>query len=214
MSKKQKSQNGANDDAPDKIENASDEQAVVAEATAASGEGDSPTFDGKSGAPPAEPTPEQVIAQMQAELADEAARYADLHDKFQRSAAEFQNARRRQEKQTSEAIERASTHVIRRLIPVIDDLALAFDGVPPTIDETQSAWVDGFRQIQRKLLALLEDEGVKPIPSDGAFDPTLHEAVTSEPSESVPSGHIISTLRVGYEQRGHVLRPALVRVAA
>jgi molecular chaperone GrpE len=60
---------------------------------------------------------------------------------------------------------------------------------------------------------VLTDHGVAPIASDGPFDPMRHEAVTSEPSESVPSGHIIATLRAGYEYKGRVLRPALVRVA-
>lgn len=182
-----------------------------ADAAAASVEA---VFDNQSGALPAEATPEQVIAQMQVELEAERTRYNELFDKFQRSAAEFQNTRRRQEKQTSDAIDRASTQVVRKLLPVIDDLDLAFESVPAFFTEDQAAWVEGFRQIQRKLQGLLEDEGVKPIPNDGEFDPTHHEAVSSEPNDGVPSGHIIATLRVGYEQRGHILRPALVRVAA
>lgn len=192
---------------------------IIAEATAsgganAAGAGVPAEFDDQSGALLAEATPEQVIAQMQVELEAERTRYNELFDKFQRSAAEFQNTRRRQEKQTSEAIERASTHVVRKLLPVIDDLDLAFERVPASLTEDQAAWVDGFRQIQRKLHGLLDDEGVKPIPSDGAFDPTHHEAVSSEPNDGVPSGRIIATLRVGYEQRGQILRPALVRVSA
>ncbi len=207
-------QNGAGDNAPEPVA----DDNIMAEATAA-GPGDAPEivaaeFDDASGALPAQATPEQVIAQMQAELDSERARNAELYDKFQRSAAEFQNTRRRQEKQTAEAIERASTLVIRKLIPVLDDLDLAFDRVPASLGEDQVAWVEGFRQIQRKLQGILEEEGVKQIPSDAAFDPKHHEAVSSEPNESVPSGHIIATLRVGYEQRGHVLRPALVRVSA
>jgi molecular chaperone GrpE len=73
--------------------------------------------------------------------------------------------------------------------------------------------VEGFRQIQKKLLALLEEEGVSAIPAEGEFDPMLHEAVMSEPSETVESGHITGLLRGGYLHKGRVLRPALVRVA-
>jgi molecular chaperone GrpE len=155
-----------------------------------------------------------IIQQIESELAAERARAGELTDKLQRSAAEFQNARRRQEKQMAEAIERASTHVIKRLLPVLDDLDLAFQNVPEGLAEEQAAWVQGFRQIQKKLNGLLEDEGVTPIPADGPFDPMRHEAVTSEASDGVPSGHIIATLRVGYEHNGTVLRPAMVRVAA
>lgn len=155
-----------------------------------------------------------VIAQLQAELEAERARATEMLDKFQRTAAEFQNARRRQEKQMAEEIERASTHIIKRLLPAMDDFDLAFNNVPSSTTDEENAWLNGFRQIQKKLQGLLDEEGVVAMPADGPFDPMRHEAVTSEPSDSVESGHIISTLRLGYEHRGRVLRPALVRVAA
>lgn len=157
---------------------------------------------------------EDVIAQLQAELEAERVRANELLDKFQRSAAEFQNARRRQEKQMADEVERASLHIIKRLLPVMDDFDLAFQNLPSTTTDEENAWLNGFRQIQRKLQGILEDEGVKPIAVDGPFDPIRHEAVTSEPHDSLESGQIISTLRMGYEHKGRVLRPALVRVAA
>ena len=168
----------------------------------------------ESSAQEAESALAAVITQLQAELETERARATELLDKFQRTAAEFQNVRRRQEKQMSEEIERASTHIVKRLLPVMDDFGLAFNNVPATTTDEENAWLNGFRQIQKKLQGLLDEEGVSAIPVDGPFDPVRHEAVTSEPSESVESGHIISTLRLGYEHRGRVLRPALVRVAA
>ena len=133
-------------------------------------------------------------------------------DKSQRMAAEFQNSRRRQEKQLAEEIDRAGAHLVKRLLPIVDDFDLAFANVPADL-EAGHAWIDGFHQIHKKLHALLEEEGVVAIARDGEFDPALHEAVTSEVSDSVPSGHIIATLRTGYTHRGRVLRPALVRVA-
>jgi molecular chaperone GrpE len=154
------------------------------------------------------------VAQLQGELEAERGRYADLFDKYQRSAAEFQNARRRLEKQMVEAQERAGEGVIKRLLPVLDDFDLAFEKLPAQLTDEEMAWVEGFRQIQRKLLDVLKDQGVTPIDNSGAFDPNLHEAVTSEPHDDVESGHIIATLRAGYASNGRVLRPALVRVAA
>ena len=151
------------------------------------------------------------VAQLRAELAALQARFDELTDKNQRMAAEFQNTRRRQEKALSDEIERASTHLIKRLLPAVDDLALAFSNVPAAL--AGDSWVEGFRQIQKKLLALLEEEGVSAIPVEGEFDPMLHEAVMSEPSETVESGHITGLLRGGYLHKGRVLRPALVRVA-
>jgi molecular chaperone GrpE len=163
-------------------------------------------------APPLSPEQEQ-IAQLQAELAASQRRVEELTDQLQRTAADFQNSRRRQERQLAEAIERASVHLLKRLLPILDDLNLAFENVPPDVDESQQAWVAGFRQIQKKLNALLEEEGVTTAPLEGPFDPTHHEAITSEPHDEVPSGHIIETMRAGYLYKGRVLRPALVRIA-
>ncbi len=154
-----------------------------------------------------------VIAALRADLAAAEAKADDLVDKLQRSAAEFQNSRRRQEKQLADEIQRASGHIIQRLLPVVDDLELAFGNLPAELNETENAWLDGFRQIRKKLDTLLEDQGVTPIALDGEFDPSRHEAVSSEPSDSVENNHIIQTLRTGYEYKGRVLRPALVRVA-
>ena len=153
-----------------------------------------------------------LIAEFETALADERARADKLLDQTQRMAAEFQNSRRRQEAQLSEEIERASAHVVKRLLPAIDDLDLAFAHVPPDLQEG-AGWVEGFRQIQKKLHNILAEEGVTTIRGEGEFDPALHEAVSSEPNDSVPSGHVIATLRAGYSYKGKVLRPALVRVA-
>ena len=155
--------------------------------------------------------PAAILAQLEAALAEERARSADLLDKQQRMAAEFQNSRRRQERQLTEEIERANTHMVKRLLPVVDDFDLAFANVPADLDAGAS-WVEGFRQIQKKLHALLEDEGVTRIRTEGEFDPMLHEAIVSVPSEDAPSGHILDTLRAGYEYKGRVLRAALVRI--
>jgi molecular chaperone GrpE len=84
--------------------------------------------------------------------------------------------------------------------------------VPADLD-TGAAWVEGFRQIQKKLHHILAEEGVVVVPAEGEFDPTVHEAIGAEPSTDVPSGHVIATLRAGYTLKGKVLRPALVRVA-
>lgn len=161
-----------------------------------------------------EPSDAVIIAQLRTELAAAQAKSDELLDKLQRTAAEFQNSRRRQEKQLSDEIERASTHIIQRLLPVIDDLDLAFQNLPAEVEQNGGAWLEGLRQIQKKLMQLLEDRGITAIAKEGPFDPNRHEAVSSEPNETVASGHIIQTLRTGYEHKERVLRPALVRVAA
>ncbi|MBI1298160.1 nucleotide exchange factor GrpE [bacterium] len=158
-------------------------------------------------------TPEEAIARLESELFEARAK-ADMYlDQMQRAAAEFQNTRRRQDRQLQESIDRATEGLIRRLLPVLDDFELAFNNVPPALQGEEMAWNEGFQRIHQKLAALMADEGIKPIALDGEFDPNRHEAVTHEPSDSVESGHIIATLRIGYTYGERVLRPALVRVA-
>ncbi len=193
-------------DAPEGAEGVVDEQGK--EANGATGTGNAEASTAELGARQLLET----IARLEAELAEANQQSAEVIEKSQRLAAEFQNSRRRQERQLAEQIERSSIHLIKRLLPALDDFDLAFANIPAATD-AEAAWVDGFRQIQRKLRQLIEEEGVTPILTGGAFDPTLHEAIASAPSDSVESGHIIETLRAGYQLKGHVLRPALVRVA-
>ena len=163
-----------------------------------------------------------LIAQLQEELAAAQAKADDYLDKFQRSAAEFQNSRRRLETQQADEIERASGALVKRLLPVLDDLDLAFQNVPGELQEAEAnealaqqvAWLQGFRQIRKKLFDVLGDQGLTVIEATGEFDPNQHEAISSEPSETVESGHVIAEVRAGYMHKGRVLRPALVRVAS
>jgi len=162
-----------------------------------------------------EPTPDEIIAGLEAEVTAAQALAAEHQDRLLRVQAEFQNTTRRQEKRLMDSIERANQSLILRLLPVFDDFDLAFSNVPADLSETDAAWITGFRQIQKKLTDGLAEEGVGAIDETGSlFDPNRHEAISSEPNDEVESGHIIQTLRAGYEHKSRVLRPALVRVAA
>lgn len=158
-------------------------------------------------------TPAETIARLEAELSAAQAQAAEAVDRMQRTAAEFQNTRKRQERMLQDSLERATQRVLVSLLPVLDDFNLAFQNLPDSLTAEEMAWIDGFRRIHGKLASVLTDEGVTAIPSDGPFDPNQHEAVTNEPSDEVESGHIIATLRPGYVMKDRVLRPALVRVA-
>ena len=171
---------------------------------------------------PAAQSPEAAeIERLRGELAAAQAKADEYLDKLQRTAADFQNSRRRLENQMEAEVERANGALIRKLLPVLDDLDLAFQNVPADLREgagengstTQQAWVQGFAQIRKKLADVLAEQAVKNIDSTAAFDPNQHEAISSEPSDTVESGHIIAEVRAGYEYKGRVLRPALVRVA-
>lgn len=152
-------------------------------------------------------------AALQAQLVA-ARRQADEYlDQWRRTAAEFQNFRKRQERERQELIRNANAQLLMRLLPVLDDLQRAAQHVPEELRDNE--WVNGVLIIERKLWAVLEQAGVQPIAAEAgqSFDPHLHDAVVAEPSETVPSGHIIGELERGYKLHDKVLRPAKVRVA-
>lgn len=161
-------------------------------------------------------TPEQAaleeIKLLQKELAETQAKTNEYLDGWQRSRAEFANYKKRIERDQADTYQRAAGAVIKRFLEVLDDLDLALKNRPK---EGEGAdWSNGIELIYRKLLTILENEGVKPMKLLGEpFDPNLHEAISMEPSESVPSGHISEVLKNGYTLGDKVLRPALVRVA-
>ncbi|MCB9138768.1 MAG: nucleotide exchange factor GrpE [Caldilineaceae bacterium] len=158
-------------------------------------------------------TSAEAIARLEADVAAARQEAAANLEQMKRVAADFQNSKRRQEKQLAEAIDRAGAHYVQGALPILDDFDLAFQNAPADLSDEDAAWVDGFRQIQKKFTDLLTNQGVEKIPLDGEFDPNLHEAISSEPSDDVESGRIIETLRAGYTYKGRVLRPAMVRIA-
>lgn len=169
----------------------------------------------------AQPTPEsgsetsfdETIAELVNELKLAHQARDEALDTALRAQAELQNFRRRKERESAERIAQANGRLILDLLPVIDDFDLAFKNVPAELQNDAPAWVAGFELIQRKLQGLLDREGVTVIDASGHFDPNCHEAITVEPSVSVPSGHIIAEVRRGYRLGERILRPSFVRVA-
>jgi molecular chaperone GrpE len=153
------------------------------------------------------------VAKLREELDQVKAQAAEYLDGWQRSRAELANARKRFEKERSEAGQLANGTLLRKILPVVDDLDRAMKTVPD--DLRQATWVDGVALIQRKFHSVMESEGVKPIevkPGD-KFDPAWHEAVTHEEHDNHKEGEIIAEVQKGYQFGSQVLRPALVRVA-
>jgi molecular chaperone GrpE len=130
---------------------------------------------------------------------------------WQRTAADFSNYKRRTEEERAAMGLMANAVLLGRLLAVIDDFDRALESVPEDIHE---GWLDGIRLVERKLQALLEAEGVKPIEAIGQpFDPNLHEAVVHEETAEHPDNTVIGEVQRGYLLRERVLRPSLVRVA-
>ena len=136
---------------------------------------------------------------------------AEAKDRHLRLAADFDNYKRRARQEQIDTIQHASTEVIARLLPGLDDLHNALDHTPDGVDE---AWVKGLELSVRKLEEALSAFGLEPIKAVGAqFDPKYHEAIGHEDSDDYPEDTVVQELRRGYRMRDRVIRPALVKVA-
>jgi molecular chaperone GrpE len=146
-----------------------------------------------------------------AERAEEEA--AENKAGWQRSAADFQNYRRRIDQQRLEEAGLANEVLLLKLVGIADDFDRAIEHVPP--EQQQSPWVEGIGAIDRKMRAMLESEGVSAAePAEGRpFDPREHDAIAYEESEDVPEGTVLRELQRGYRIRDRILRPSLVSVA-
>ncbi len=134
---------------------------------------------------------------------------AENLDGWQRSVAEFQNYKKRldRDRETDKAIMKGD--LIKRFLPVLDDLQRALQN-----RQEGDPWAEGIELIQRKMQSILEAEGVKRIEAEGTlFDPNFHEAISYEPADGVESGRVIGVVQNGYMLGEYVVRPAMVRVA-
>jgi molecular chaperone GrpE len=135
----------------------------------------------------------------------------EIYDRLLRKTAEFDNYRRRVERERREQADQAVVDLLLNLLVVVDD----FDRALTTESgESAAAYRKGVELIHAKLHDLLKRQGVRPIASLGAdFDPNLHQAVVSESSPRHREGEIIGELSKGYMMGDRLLRPAMVKVA-
>src|SRR5438034_10742273 len=133
----------------------------------------------------------------------------ELFDQLQRLAAEFDNFRKRNARERAATIERANERLVKELLPVLDDLGRALEAA----EEHEGAKLEeGVRLVHRALADLLVKEGLAEIETDGKFDPHVHEALLSQPSEA-EEGSVIEVVQKGYKLGDKVLRPARVVIA-
>jgi molecular chaperone GrpE len=166
-----------------------------------------------NGAPAQEGVAPQVdLEAVRRELAEAQAKMAEYLDGWQRARADFMNYKKRVERDQALTQQEAAARVIKRFLEVSDDLERALKNRPT--DGEGAAWAGGVEMIQRKLINVIDQEGVKVMDmGDLTFDPTRHEAVMSEENPDYASGKIIEVLQTGYVIGERVLRPALVKVA-
>jgi molecular chaperone GrpE len=129
---------------------------------------------------------------------------------LQRVAAEFENYRKRTARDQADFAARANERLVKELLPVLDDLGRALEAAE---QHEEAKLEEGVRLVHRQLAELLRKEGLAEIATDGKFDPHVHEALLTQPSEA-PEGSVIDVVQKGYTLGDRVLRPARVVVAA
>jgi molecular chaperone GrpE len=154
---------------------------------------------------------EDIPALLQ-ELEETRAKADEYLDGWQRARAEFTNYKKRIDREQAQIYQTVTGNIIKQYMEITDDFERALSNKPPGSDGAE--WANGVDLIYRKLLAILQNEGVVRMDAQGqVFDPNLHEAITSEESDTHKSGEIIEVLQPGYMIGNRVLRPAMVRVA-
>jgi molecular chaperone GrpE len=158
----------------------------------------------------AEQTDSAEVQELRQRLAQAEKEAAEHKDQWLRAAADYKNFKRRADTERGELIRSASSAVLLKLLPVIDDFERSIANIPAEVAATP--WWGGTQLIAQKLRTILESEGVKPIEALGQdFDPNLHEAVIYEDAEG-QEGKVIAELQRGYKLHERVLRPTMVKV--
>jgi molecular chaperone GrpE len=153
---------------------------------------------------------QEAVESVEQRLAEAESKAEEHLDDLKRLAAEFDNYRKRTARDQEALVARAAERLVKELLPVLDDLERALVAA----DEHEEAKLEeGVRLVHRSLAAALSREGLEEIPTDGAFDPHVHEALLSQPSDA-DEGSVIEVLQKGYRLGDRVLRPARVVVAA
>jgi molecular chaperone GrpE len=150
-----------------------------------------------------------AAADAAAERDQLAAEKAELQDRWLRSEAEFQNFKRRVERERLDRIEYASMEAVRTLLPVLDDFERALQ-----VETADKEYAAGIELIYSRFAEALKKLGLEPTDSKGQpFDPQVHHAVDMTETDAAPDHTILEEYRRGYNFKGRLLRPAMVKVA-
>ena len=152
---------------------------------------------------------ESQLAFLTAERDQLAGEKADLQDRLLRARAEFDNARRRAERERSEYIQFAAMDLVKDLLPILDDFERAVK-----VETADRSYAKGVELIYQRMAETLKKMGLEPIETEGSkFDPNLHQAVERVQTEEAEDQTVLGEFQRGYNFKGKLLRPAMVRVA-
>ena len=136
----------------------------------------------------------------------------ELTDRLKRQMAEFENFRKRTEKEKSQMYDMGAKSIVEKVLPVIDNFERGLMAVPE--ENETDPFVEGMNKIYKQIMTMLEEAGVKPIEAVGAeFDPEFHNAVMHVEDESFGENVIAEELQKGYMYRDTVVRHSMVKVA-
>lgn len=133
----------------------------------------------------------------------------ELRDQFLRRQAEFDNFRKRTEKERSEYVQYAGAEIVKEMLPILDDFNRAMKAPGGSPEYTK-----GVEMIYQRMYDALKKVGLEPIDTDGrTFDPHLHQAIERVETKDAPDGTILGEFQRGYLFKGKLLRPSMVKVA-
>ncbi len=144
-------------------------------------------------------------------LAQKDRRIADLEEDLKRLQAEFENFKKRTEKEWAERSKLATQRLVTDLLPVLDSFDKAMEDAERNCDAASVS--KGLAKLHKQLMQTLQREGLKEIKAEGEFDPFMHEAVLREERANEPDGRILEVYQKGYALNSRAIRPTKVKVA-
>jgi molecular chaperone GrpE len=135
----------------------------------------------------------------------------ELKDRHARKLAEFENMRKRTEREKGEYFQNTLADLARDFLPIVDNFEMAMSHASP--QERKSDFGQGIGLIRRQLVDLLGRYGLQEVETNGAFNPNVHEAVATEQTDELPANTILEELRKGYTLKDRLVRPAWVKVS-
>ena len=163
----------------------------------------------EAAAPEADPEPEipkDPLTAAKEEL-------ASWRDRALRTQADLENFRKRSARDRADAIKYGNSSLLEELLPIADNFEMGLAAA--TAEDANSSIAQGMQMVRKQLSDFLANNGLNEVETDGKpFDPNLHEALSQQPSDEVPEGTIISTMRKGYQLHDRLLRAANVVVSS
>jgi len=165
-------------------------------------------------APPAAISAAEITPEQLAGLQERAAKADEHWERLLRTAADFDNFKKRAARERQEATQAATVALLQKLLPVLDHFEMAQSAAQTAGGDKLASLQTGIEMIQQQLKGILVETGLEEIDATGKiFDPTLHEAVSQRETADAPEGQVVQQIRKGYKLRDRLLRPAAVIVA-